>query len=294
MTAEEGSLSAAARALGMSQPTLGRQVVSLEEELGIVLFERIGRGLRLTAGGLNLLEHVRSMGEAANRVSLSASGQTRTLEGKITITASEAISAFLLPPVIERLRRTYPGVELTIVATNAVRDLRRREADIAIRAVRPSDPTLIATRLRDTPARLYATRAYLRRLGSPKTFADLNGADFIGFREGDAFHKGLNGMGFQLTDRNFPILTENHLVQWELVKRGLGIGVMMEEVGDEEPLVERALPDMAPISVSAWLVSHREVHTSRRVRVVFDLLAEHFGPSKRTKAEAAAKRRRPS
>jgi DNA-binding transcriptional LysR family regulator len=281
VTAEEGSLSAAARALGMTQPTLGRQVNALEEELGVVLFERVGRGLTLTAGGVDLLDHVRGMGEAANHVSLAASGQSQTIEGSICITASEVISAFLLPPVLARLRRTYPGVDIKLVASNAVQDLRRREADIAIRSGRPTDPSLIATRLRDTPARLYATRSYLKQIGNPTTVADLRRADFIGFGEDERFLQGLNAMGFDLTAKNFPIQTANHMVLWELVKNGLGIGAIIDEVGDAEPLVRRVLPSLAPIPVPAWLVSHREVHTSRRVRMVFDLLAEHLGPSRR-------------
>lgn len=281
ITAEEGSLSAAARALGMSQPTLGRQVLALEQELGVALFERVGRGLRLTAGGLELLEHVRGMGEAANRVALSSSGQSQSIEGPICITASEVISAFVLPPLLEQLRRTHPGVRIKLVASNAVRDLRRREADIAIRSGKPSDPNLTATRLRDTPARLYATPGYLRSIGNPGSFAGLSAADFIGFSEGDQFLPGLNALGFQLSARNFPIHVENHLVLWELVKSGLGIGAIIEEVGDAEPLVQRVLPDMPPIPVPAWLVAHREVHTSRRVRMVFDLLAQHLAPARR-------------
>lgn len=281
VTAEEGSLSAAARALGMTQPTLGRQVRALEEELDIVLFERIGRGLTLTAGGVDLLDHVRKMGEFANHVSLAASGQSQTIEGAICITASELISAFLLPPVLAHLRRTHPGVEIKLVATNTVRDLRRREADIAIRSGRPTDPNLIATRLRDTPARLYATPDYLKRLGHPESIADLGKGDFIGLSDDDRFMNGMNALGFNLTPKNFPLRTENHMVLWELVKNGLGIGVVIDEVGDAEPLVRRVLPSMAPIQVPAWLVSHHEVHTSRRVRMVFDLLVEHFGPSKR-------------
>jgi DNA-binding transcriptional LysR family regulator len=293
VTAEEGSLSAAARALRMTQPTLGRQVRALEEELGIVLFERVGRGLALTASGLELLDHVRGMGESANRVALSASGQSQTIEGPICITASEVISAFLLPPVLARLRRTHPGVDIKLVATNAVRDLRRREADIAIRSGRPTDPNLVATRLRDTPGRLYATPGYLKRIGHPRSVADLSRADFIGFSDDDRFLPGLNAMGFNLTRKNFPIHTENHMVLWELVKNGLGIGIIIDEVGDAEPLVERVLPALAPIPVPAWLVAHREVHTSRRVRVVFDLLVEHFGPSKRpAPARRTTKRRR--
>jgi DNA-binding transcriptional LysR family regulator len=281
VTAEEGSLSAAARALGLTQPTLGRQVDALEQELGVVLFERVGRGLTLTAGGLDLLDHVRSMGEAANRVSLSASGQSQTIEGPISVTASEVNSAFLLPSILERLRSLHPGVDVKIVASNAVRDLRRREADIAIRNGQPSDPSLVRKRLRDTPASLYATRGYLNRIGNPTTAADLSRADFVGLTDDDRFMNGMNALGFDLTPKNFPIHTENHLVLWELVKNGLGIGIIIDEVGDLEPLVERVLPSMAPIPVPMWLVAHREVHTSRRVRTVFDLIAEHLGPSKR-------------
>src|SRR3954447_21314158 len=150
ITAEEGSLSAAARALGLTQPTLGRQVDALEAELGVVLFERVGRGLTLTAGGLDLLEHVRAMAEAADRFALVASGQSQTLEGAVCITASEVISAFLLPPVLAQIRKKHPGIEIKLVATNEVRDLRRREADIAIRSGRPTDENLVTTRLRDT------------------------------------------------------------------------------------------------------------------------------------------------
>ncbi|MGC4092744.1 MAG: LysR family transcriptional regulator [Polyangiaceae bacterium] len=281
VTAEEGSLSAAARALGVSQPTLGRQVTALEAELGVALFERVGRGLMLTQSGLELLEHVRPMAEAANRVSLSASGKSQAIEGPICITASEVNTAFLLPVALAELRRRHPGIEVKLVATNALRDLRKREADIAIRSGRPSDPNLIATRLRDTPAHLYATRGYLNSIGNPTQMSDFSRADFVGFSDDDRFLTGMNALGFALTRKNFPLHTENHMVLWQLVKSGLGVGAIIEEVGDAEPLVERALPSMAPIPVPTWLVAHRELYTSRRVRVVFDLLLEHLGPSKK-------------
>lgn len=283
VTAEEGSLSAAARALGMTQPTLGRQVNALEAELGVALFERVGRGLTLTPGGLELLEHARAMGVAANRVSFAASGQSQSVEGLITITASEVVAAFVLPPILARLRRSHPGLEIKVVASNAVRDLRRREADVAIRSAKPTDPELFTTRLRDTPARLYATPGYLHRLGRPRTQAELARADFIGFSDdGDRLLDGLNAMGFTLTRRNIPIHTANHLVLWELVKQGLGIGVIIDEVGDAEPLVERVLPSLPPIPVQTWLVAHRELRTSRRVRLVFDLLAKELAPPSRS------------
>jgi len=284
VTAEEGSLSAAARALGMTQPTLGRQVDALEEELGVALFERVGRGLALTASGVGLLDHVRAMGEAASRVSLTASGHSQSVEGLVTLTASEVVAAFLLPPLLARLRASHPGLEIKVVASTALRDLRRREADVAIRSGKPTDPELVATRLRDTPARLYATPGYLRRIGRPKAPADLRRADFIGFSDdGDRFLDGMNAMGFPLERKNLPIHTADHLVLWELVKQGLGVGVIIEEVGDTEPLVERVLPAHPPIPVPMWLVAHREVRTSRRVRLVFDLVAEMLGPPRRAR-----------
>ena len=274
VTAEEGSLSAAARALGMAQPI--RQVGALEEELSVVLFERVGRGLTLTPSGLELLDHVRAMGDAANRVSLSAAGQSQSIEGTVCIAASETYAAILLPPIIAKLRRAEPGIDIEIVTSNKASDLRRREADIAIRNFRPTEPDLVAKKIRDVPARLYAAPAYLERIGNPKVPYDLRHADFISIDNSGMFLKGLNALGLNLAQRNFPIFTENYLVMWELVKHGLGIGVLDGNIGDAEPLVRRALPDLGPLMFPIWLVAHREVNTSRRIRAVFDLLAEEL------------------
>lgn len=273
VTAEEGSLSAAARALDMTQPTLSRQVDALEKELGLVLFERAGRGLFLTPSGLELLEHVRQMGEAASRVSLSASGQSQAIEGKIKITASEVYSAYLLPPILNKLHWAYPGIEIELVASNARTDLRRREADIAIRNFSSTDLEIIVRKLRDDNAYLYASERYLQRIEPLKTMADLSKAEFLGFSNTDALIDGLNAHGLNLTQSNFPITCDSHFVQWELVKRGAGIGAITANIGDAEPLVRRVLPDMAPIVVPMWLATHRELNTSKRVRTVFDFLA---------------------
>ncbi len=276
VTAEEGSLSAAARALGMAQPTLGRQVDALERELGVTLFQRVGRGLVLTPGGLALLDHVRAMGEAANRVSLSAFGQSQSIEGTICISASETYAAVLLPPIIAKLRLAEPRIKIEIIASHITSDLRRREADIALRNFRPTEPDLIATKIRDVPARLFATQNYIRQIGNPQNVADLSQAEFINISSGDVFMNTLNGMGFTLTPDNFPILTENYLVMWELVKQGLGIGILDGNIGDAEPRVQRVLPQLEPMMFPLWLVAHRELHTSQRIRVVFDLLSEEL------------------
>ncbi|MDO8420909.1 MAG: LysR family transcriptional regulator [Parvibaculum sp.] len=276
VTAEEGSLSAAARALGMAQPTLGRQVDGLEQELGIVLFERVGRGLTLTPSGLELLDHVRDMGEAAGRVSLTALGQSQALGGKICISASETYAAVLLPPIITKLRRQEPGIQVEIVVANHASDLRRREADIAIRNFRPTEPDLIAKKIGDADAVLYATPDYIRRIGNPAKPEDLQRADFVNLDHGGMMIKGLNALGLGLSEANFPLLTESYHVMWELVRQGAAIGILDAYIGDADPAVARVLPDMEPLVFPIWLVAHRELATNRRIRMVYDFLAKEL------------------
>ena len=249
VTAEEGSLSAAARALGMAQPTLGRQVDGLEQELGIVLFERVGRGLQLTPGGLELLDHVRVMGDAAGRVSMNALGQSQILE---------------------------PDIHVEIVVSNQASDLRRREADIAIRNFRPTEPDLIAKKVGEADAVLYATPDYIEKIGNPTMPQDLRHAHFVNLDHAGMMIKALNKLGLGLTEENFPLLTESYLVMWELVRQGVAIGILDAHIGDADPTVRRVLPDFQPFIFPIWLVSHRELTTSRRIRRVYDYLAEEL------------------
>lgn len=280
-TAETGSLSAAARLLGQAQPTIGRQVATLERTLGIALFERVGRGLALTPTGREVLDHVRAMGEAAGRVSLVAAGRSQAIEGPIRITASEVYAAYLLPPVIARLRATHPGITVEIIATNRPADLLRREADIAVRNFESRDAELIVRKVADDQARPYAAPACLRRLGRPRRWADLAEAPFVGFDRTELLIEGLRPLGLQLTRRNFPVQADSHLVHWALVRQGLGIGLITEAVGDAEPAVLRVLPEEPPLTFPIWLATHRELHTSVRVRLVFDLLADALSASRR-------------
>ncbi|WP_020407455.1 LysR family transcriptional regulator [Hahella ganghwensis] len=277
ITAEEGSLSAAARAMGMSQPTLGRQVAALEEELSVALFERGPKGLELTPHGIELLEYVKAMGEAANSLSLAASGQANSIEGNIIISATEVMSAFVLPKIIRKLKRLHPGIKVEIIASNSASDLKRREADIAIRNFRPTQPDLIAMRQGDLMAALYATPEYLEQLGHPKSPEEFSDAHFLGFiTNNDAYIEALVEQGFRLNEQNFPLTTDDHLVHWEMTKQGLGIGVMTVDVGDRDPTVERILPDYEVFKGEVWLVSHRELKMNLRVRTVFDFLAKEL------------------
>ncbi|WP_284487709.1 LysR family transcriptional regulator [Sedimentitalea xiamensis] len=273
VTAEEGSLSAAARALGLTQPTLGRQVAALERSLDVVLFDRIGKSLKLTEAGLGLLEHARAMGAAAGRVSLSASGRSQAIEGHVSVTASDLLSAYTLPPVVAHLRDIAPGIRLEIVASNSLRDLTRREADIAIRHLRPEQSDLIARRVGDGRARLYASRAYLDRVGRPETRADLARMSFIGFDRSDTLLDHLNRFGLNLTEDRFQTYCGNGVVVWQMLRQGLGVAVMPCDLAGSDPSVEAVLPDLAPFDFPVWLVAHRELHASRRIRLVFDTLA---------------------
>jgi DNA-binding transcriptional LysR family regulator len=276
VTAEEGSFSAAARALGSTQPTVGRQVAALEEELGVTLFERVGVRLELTESGLELVEHARAMANAALKVSLSAAGASGSVEGEVSITAGEAVSGLLLPPVITALRQTHPGIRIEVLASNELRDLHRREADIAIRNVRPTRPDLFARRLRDLDAGFYGSPDYVSRRGPFETLEDLLHADIFAFNHGREMIDGLAHMGAQVGPEQFPLIVPSHLVQWSMCRAGAGLCIMMAEVGDREPDVVRVLPQFT-MPVPTWLVCHRELRTSRRLRIVFDALAEALG-----------------
>lgn len=273
-TAEEGSLSAAARALGLTQPTLGRQVAAFEEQLDIVLFERVGRSLVLTQSGLELLDHVRTMCEAANRISLTASGQSQSVDGLVRITASDIMSANLLLPAMKQVRETAPLLQIEVVATNDISDLQMREADIAIRHVRPEQPDLIARLVCEATAHFYAAKKYLDQRGRPSSFEEMSDHDFVGFGDNERMMEYLNPVGLSLTLKNFRMGSQSGVVAWEMARHGLGIIVMADEVAAKAPDMERVLPEMEAFVFPMWLTAHRELHTSRRIRLVFDLLAE--------------------
>ncbi|ODS00251.1 LysR family transcriptional regulator [Methyloceanibacter methanicus] len=272
-TAEEGSFSGGARVLGLTQPTLGRQVAALEQDLGVLLFERFGRSLELTPSGLELLEHVRVMGDAAHRVSLAASGQSQTIEGVVRVTATNVFAVYLLPPVIEHLHEIAPKLEIDIVASNELRD-RRREADIAIRHVRPVEPDLVARLVNESDGSLYASQRYLKRYGRPRSPADLTGHYFVGSSNQQEMVNYLTRLGISPARENFRFGTDCALVMWEMARQGLGMCLMATTVAARTPGMEPVFPDLAPMTFPTWLVAHRELYTSRRIRLVYDVLAE--------------------
>lgn len=285
--AEHGSYSGAAVALGVAQPTVGRQIAALEEELGLTLVQRAGRAIALTPTGVELVEHVKVMYDAALRVARVAAGQSIALDGRVSISASEIVASHFLPPAIAELRASHPGIEIDLIASNASQDLRRREADIALRNYKPKEPELVARKLRESEAYLYGAPAYLQTLGKKRTLESLSRATFINFDRSDTLREGLAALGLPLSPANFAIASASQHAQWALVRHGVGIGIMIAEVGDNDPLVERATDALPAIVVPLWLVTHRDVDTSRRVRVVADALIKHLN----TPAPSAAKKR---
>lgn len=279
-TAETGTLSEAARKLGLTQPTLSRQVAALEADLGVTLFERVGKTLILTETGHALLDHARKMGEAADAMTLSATGHSEAVSGLVRISASDGISAYILTPILKRVHREAPQIRIEVVASNEISDLQRREADIAIRHVRPTQPELIGKFIRDGKAGFYASDEWVQRNGRPRKPEDIKDTQIIGFDPGERYEEHLRGIGFDVSAANFPFTSENSVVLWEMVRQGLGVTIMMEDVADKTPGVTRILDDVDPIEFPIWLVTHRELHTSRRIRIVFDILAEELASAK--------------
>tara|TARA_R100000365_G_C2738156_1_gene67150 strand:- start:90 stop:1016 length:927 start_codon:yes stop_codon:yes gene_type:complete len=276
-TIEAGSLSAAARDLGLTQPTLSRQIAALEADLGLLLFERVGRRLTLSEAGRQLAEHARAMGAAADRLAITASSQSQVLEGRVRITAVDILAAHVLPPILQKLYSIAPGIEVEIIASNSVDDLMRREADIAIRHVQPDHDDLIARRCRDTELALYAATSFIEKFGRPAQAGDLAEAPFIGYAPDDSVDQELNKRGIPVTRGNFRWLCVSSLVGLELIRRGLGVGLTFKDAADQFSDLERVLPDMEPLRAPVWLTVHRELRTSPRIRIVLDVLAEAFG-----------------
>lgn len=275
--ADHGSYSAAAKVLRTTQPTIGRQISALEEQLRVTLVEREGRGIALTPAALALVEHAREMGEGARRLALTASGRSEALEGVVTLSVGEILAVHVLPPVLAEIREQYPGLRLDVIASNTTSDLRRREADIALRNYRPEDEELVAVRLPEWRGGWYASSAYLDAVGRPREGGDASALTFIGFDRSDSLIEMMRAYDVTLAQEQFAYVSENQTMQWELARRGYGVAVMVERVADADPAMERVFEWTPWIPVPMWLTTHRAVRTSRRVRAVFDVVRAAFG-----------------
>jgi len=271
---EQGSLLAAARQLKSSQPTIGRHVTELESQLGLVLFERTGRGLLPTESALRLAESARAMQLGADALARSVMGADHAISGTVRITASQPVSCYVLPPLLAQMRLSLPDVQVELVASNAVSNLLRREADIAVRMVQPEQATVIARRVGKVALRACAHQDYLRRRGVPRQPADLLNHELIGGDRNDETLKGFAAGGIPATREHFAFRTDDLIVVWEAVRAGLGIGFVSEHLIRAEPSVIQVLPELHIEPMPVWLAVHKEIRTSKRIRAVYDFLSD--------------------
>lgn len=274
--AEAGSLSRAAQQLGSSQPTLSRQVGALEAQVGSALFERTRRGLRLTEAGAALRLPAERMRQHAREWSLAAAGRAQSLAGTVRLTASEVMSAYVLPPLLRKLRERHPEIQIELVASNVVENLLEREADIALRMVRPRQAALVARKLAELPLGLYAHRDYLQQHGLP-TLQTMHRHHWIGYDRSDQLLRGFRAAGFEVTREFFGFRCDDQVVAWQAVVAGMGIGVGLQRVARQTPALVQVLEEVLVPSLPVWLTAHRELRDTPRIKVVLDALAEALG-----------------
>ena len=270
--AQSGSLSRAALALGSSQPTLSRQVAQLEAQLGHALFERTTRGVRLTEAGAALRGPAERMREHAAQFALVAAGRSQTLDGTVRITASEVFSAYVLPELLRPLRASHPEIQTEVVASNAIENLLERDADIALRMVRPHQAALVARRLADQPLGLFAHRDYVAAHGKP-TESTMLRHQWVGYDRNDQMLRGFREAGHAVRKDLFGFRCDNQIVAWQAVLAGLGIGVTTLRVAALSPQVLRVLPKLPIPPLPLWITAHRELRGTPRLKLVFDALA---------------------
>ncbi|TCD13843.1 LysR family transcriptional regulator [Oricola cellulosilytica] len=273
---DAGTLSGAAETTGISQPTLGRHIDEMETRTGLVLFERGRAGMTPTPNALALAEEARVMQAGAAAFAMAAAGRETAVEGVIRITASEIMSNYVLPAILIELQEAEPALEIELVATNSVENLLARDADIAVRMVRPTQNDLIARKVNDFAMGAYARGDYLARYGTPQTVEDLAAHRLIGYDRSDLIERGMMRLGIRFDRSLFRFRTDHQVVYWELVKAGAGIGFGPRFVAAQSPGLVRVFADFDIEPLPVWLTSHRELKHSAKVRRVYDFLAERL------------------
>lgn len=271
---EAGTLLGAARKLNTSQPTLGRHIAELESQLGMVLFERTGRGLIATASARQLAEAARTMESGALQLARSVSGAQTQVTGTVRLTASQPVACVLLPPVLAAMREALPDIQVELESSNTVSNLLRREADIALRMVRPTQTSLIARKIGQVRVGAYASRDYLARRGVPARAQDLLQHEMIGYDKGEDILRGFQANFFPVTREAFALRSDDLIVQWQAVRAGLGVGFLADYMVQGDDQVQRILPALPLPGLAMWLTVHREIRTSQRIRAVYDFLAQ--------------------
>lgn len=275
---DEGSLSAAARALGLTQPTVARHVDALEAALSADLFVRSQRGLEPTDLALSLRPHAQVMATTAAALLRTASGAHADIAGTVRIAASDVVGVEHLPPVLTRLRRAYPALVIELLLSDRVSDLLAREADIAIRMVEPTQTALLARRLAPVELGFHAHRDYLARAGTPVAIDELIAHDLIGYDTETPALRAMTRTLPPLERRCFALRTDSNVAQLAAIRAGFGIGICQVGIARRDPALVRVLPDIT-LPLPLWIVMHENLKTNARCRAVFDGLAEGIARS---------------
>jgi DNA-binding transcriptional LysR family regulator len=269
-----GSLSAAARELGLTQPTVGRHIEALEGSLGQQLFTRSQQGLAPTEAALALKPYAELIAATSAALVRAASGDRDRVSGTVRISASEMIGIAVLPPILAKLQDRHPELVIELSTTDAVENILHREADIAIRMAEPTQNALVARHVGAIPIGFHAHRDYLERHGMPQAFEDLARHRLIGFDRGPAYLNWMIEKWPWFTEFGFSFRADSNLAQLAAVRAGLGIGMCQIQLVADEPDIVRVLPDGIEIPLHTWVVMHEDLKTSPRCRATFDALVE--------------------
>lgn len=266
-----GSLSAAARSLRLTQPTVGRHISSLERHLGgRALFTRHRSGLLPTEVAIELRPYAESLSAAAGALLRAASARETAVSGTVRISASEVIGAEVLPPLIRDFRERHSGVVVELSLSNQTADLLRRDADIAVRMVRPTQKALVARRIGKTAVGLHASRAYVEAHGVPRRIEELQAHAVIGFDRAPSISRPLN-LPSAFARERFAFRCDSDLGQLAAIRAGLGIGACQYGLARDPPLVS-ILPRELRLELEIWVVMHEVLRTTARVKLLFDHL----------------------
>ncbi len=271
---EEGSLSGAARALGLTQPTVGRHIEALETALGLTLFTRSHDGFAPTEAALQLEPYAQSLAATAATLRRVASGQGEGVRGAVRITASEVIGVEVLPPILARLRADHPALTIELKLSNRLDDLLLREADIAVRMVRPTQEALVARRIGTVEVGLHARRDYLDLHGVPASLDELATHSLIGYDLETEYLRRLRKQFPIMARSRFAMRTDSDLAQLAAIRAGYGIGVCQAALAARDGQLVRLLPKAFSIELDTWLAMHEDLRDSPRCAVTFAALAE--------------------
>jgi len=273
---DAGSVSGAAKRLGAQQPTLSRHIAELEAQLGAPLFERTGRGVTPTAAALAIVEAARRMEDAALAVGRGLASARSATRGVVRVTTSQVAATWLLPAVLARLQRAHPEIEIELVASNELTNLLRREADIAVRMVRPAQSSLIAKKLGEIEIVAAAHKAYLAEAPPLRNLADLATHRLIGYDRDETIVRGAASMGITLRRADFALRTDDQVVYGRLVAEAAGVGFVARYNLRHWPGVVVVLPGLVAGSFPCWLAVHREIRSNPLVRTAYDFLAREI------------------